>query len=415
MKKILWIIVILILCLIGYFTYNKLTENRIKKLTIEEQVINIDKVYMYGPHLNFEGSNIPEEELSLILYNGEFINIPIIKKDNNTFITSNTVNEGIFLDNLENNNYFLFLESITKEQEKEIKKYYSLNNVSEYPETIYYSLSQTNKKITITSEEEYPTMLIIVEDNKDEEIYDIVLDPGHGGIDGGASKYGSKETDFTLPLAKKVKALLEEQNIKVKLTRETNLTKNEKLPEYGVHGRAAIPGEVHAKYLISFHLNSSTSTKVKGLEIYTAQNINYDFAKKMASNIVEQVGLSYSNNGVNKIANGIYTRMFTNADIKSSIKEYESAKKIPYDFSTKSNYYYIIRETGGIITGAYVDDRNPNNPGNPNYKSNTGTEAYILELGYITNKSDLNNMKNNMDKYAETIANTIIEQINSVK
>ena len=258
-------------------------------------------------------------------------------------------------------------------------------------------------------------MLIIVEDNKDEEIYDIVLDPGHGGIDGGASKYGSKETDFTLPLAKKVKALLEEQNIKVKLTRETNLTKNEKLPEYGVHGRAVIPGEVHAKYLISFHLNSSTSTKVKGLEIYTAQNINYDFAKKMASNIVEQVGLTYSNNGVNKIANGIYTRMFTNADIKSSIKEYESAKKIPYDFSTKSNYYYIIRETGGIITGAYVDDRNPNNPGNPNYKSNTGTEAYILELGYITNKSDLNNMKNNMDKYAETIANTIIEQINSVK
>ena len=58
MKKILWIIVILILCLIGYFTYNKLTENRIKKLTIEEQVINIDKVYMYGPHLNFDELNM---------------------------------------------------------------------------------------------------------------------------------------------------------------------------------------------------------------------------------------------------------------------------------------------------------------------------------------------------------------------
>ena len=84
-------------------------------------------------------------------------------------------------------------------------------------------------------------------------------------------------------------------------------------------------------------------------------------------------------------------------------------------FSTKSNYYYIIRETGGIITGAYVDERNPNYPGNPFYKSNTGTETYLLELGYITNKSDLNNIKKNIDKYSETIANTIINHLNNVK
>ena len=258
-------------------------------------------------------------------------------------------------------------------------------------------------------------MIIKVEDNKEQEIYDVVLDPGHGGIDSGASKYGSKETDFTLPLAKKVKEILDENNIKVKLTRETDLTKNEKMPEYGTHGRAVIPNEVHAKYLFSFHLNSSSSTKVKGLEIYTAQNINYDFAKKMASNLVSELGLTYSNNGVNKITNGVYTRIFTNAEVKSSIKEYQTAKKIPYDFSTKSNYYYIIRETGGIITGAYVDDRNQSMPSNPFYNSNTGTETYLLELGYITNKTDLNNIKTNMDKYASTIANIIIERINSVK
>ena len=414
MKKIICIILILALGVSGYFIYNKLTNNKIKKLTIEETIIDINKIYMYGPHLNLEGSNLPYEELSLVLYNGDFINIPIIKDDNNSFTTSKYVNEGIFLDNLENGTYFLFLENKETINNKEINKYYSLNNSTEYKETIYYSLSNTNKKITIKSEEEYPTMIFQVEDNKNKEIYDVVLDPGHGGYDGGASKYGYKETDFTLPLAKKVKALLEENNIKVKLTRETDLSKNEKLPEYGPNGRAVIPGEVHAKYLYSFHLNSSTSKNVKGLEVYTAQNINYDYAKQIVENLINNLGLTYSNNRVNKIHDGVYTRMFTNADVKSSIKEYKEAKKIPFDFSTKSNYYYIIRETGGIVTGAYVDDRNQNMPGNPYYNSNTGTETYLLELGYITNKTDLNNIKNNMDKYAETIANNIINHINTI-
>ncbi len=413
MKKFFAFIFIIMLGVGGYFAYKYYTQEKVKRLKIEETVVDIDKIYMYGPHLNFEGSNLPEEDLDLIMYNGEFINIPIIKNDN-TFKTSEYVNFGILLDKLENDIYYLFLRNTTIENDKETNKYYSINNNSEYKETIYYTLSNTNKKITITSEDTYPTMIIQVEDNKDEEIYDVVLDPGHGGLDSGATKYGSKETDFTLPLAKKVKTILEDNNIKVKLTRETDLTKNEKLPEYGIHGRAVIPGEVHAKYLFSFHLNSSWSQGVKGLEIYTAQNINYDFAKQLALDIKEGTGLTTSNNKINKIADCVYTRKFTAADVKSSIKEYQDLKRKPYDFSTNSNYYYIIRETGGIITGAYVDERNENIPGNPYYKSNTGTETYLLELGYITNKSDLNNIKNNMDKYAESIANSIINHINSI-
>ena len=83
-------------------------------------------------------------------------------------------------------------------------------------------------------------------------------------------------------------------------------------------------------------------------------------------------------------------------------------KKIKaYDITTKSNYYYIIRETGGIITGAYVDDRNEEIVGNPYVLSNVGAEAYLLELGYISNKNDLNNMIDNMDKYVEGITKSV--------
>ena len=79
--------------------------------------------------------------------------------------------------------------------------------------------------------------------------------------------------------------------------------------------------------------------------------------------------------------------------------------KKPYDVTVNSNYYYMIRETGGIMTGAYVDDRNePKFPANPYYKSNVGCEAYLLELGYLTNDGDLNSIINNMDKYTTAIA-----------
>ena len=80
---------------------------------------------------------------------------------------------------------------------------------------------------------------------------------------------------------------------------------------------------------------------------------------------------------------------------------------MPYDITTKSNYYYIIRETGGIVTGAYVDNRNEEIKANPYVKSNIGSETYLLELGYISNNNDLNNLLNNMDKYAEGIVKSI--------
>ena len=69
----------------------------------------------------------------------------------------------------------------------------------------------------------------------------------------------------------------------------------------------------------------------------------------------------------------------------------------------------MIRETGGIMTGAYVDDRNaPKHLGNPYCYSNVGSEAYLLELGYLTNSGDLTNINNNLDKYTDAIVNSFL-------
>lgn len=407
MKKLLILILILFLGFSGYIIYDHYNQNKIPILSIEDTFVNIDNLYTYGTHLNIEGHDIPTNNVDLVLYNGEFISIPLNITGNN-FNLSDQVNAGYELEELPIGNYYVFIRSTLQEDETTTYKYYPLKNISQYQTTTYYTLSNQNKKIVIKNELSYPTMMFEVTKNTDPEIYDIVIDPGHGGMDGGASKYGYSETDFTMEIANKVVEKLKNSGLKIKLTHEKDsLTKNDRLPEYGPNGRAVVSGEVKAKYLFSIHLNSNNYSNVNGLEVYTAADINYDFAKLLVKNITSYTGLSTSTNKINKVFDGIYTRTFTENDISNSIASAKEDEVLPYDYSTKSNYYYIIRETGGIVTGAYVDSRNSEIPGNPYYNSNTGTETYLLELGYITNKSDLNNALNNLDKYAQAIADTI--------
>ena len=409
MKKMLLILFILLLFFGGYIIYDSKFKDKIPILSIEEEVINIDEIYIYGTHLNLHGSIVEGNNLQLVLYDGEFIEFDINQIEDG-FNLSDYVNSGLYLEDIPRGNYFMFLrDKFVDDDGNEQYKYYSLNNISDYEETVYYTFSNKNNKIVIDNEETYPTMKINVSENTDENVYDIVIDPGHGGIDGGADRYGYKESDFTLDLSLKIKDILEDKGLKVKLTHDVGqLSQNDRLEEYGTHGRAVVSYEVKAKYVFSIHFNSNVSSSVNGLEVYTADNINYDFAKKLVDNIVSYTGLNYSSNKINNVFNGLYTRTFTESDIESSIQDYFDNNRQPYDISTKSNYYYIIRETGGIVTGAYVDDRNDDIIGNPYVKSNVGAEAYLMELGYISNKDDLDNLISNMDKYSSSIADSIL-------
>ena len=408
MKKFLLVILVLLLGFGGYLLYTNKFKEKVPKLEIQEETINIDELYIYGTHLNLHGNTVHGDGLQLVLYNGEFKEISININDDE-FNLSDKVNDGLYLEDIARGDYYLFLRTKeTSDDDKVNYKYYALKNNTDYKETTYYTFSSTNNKIIINSEESYPTMMMHVKENTDDNVYDIVIDPGHGGMDSGANKNGYYESELTMELADLLYEKLKETGMKVKLTREDGeLTKNEKLPEYGVHGRAVIPYEVKAKYVFSIHFNSNSYSSVNGLEVYTADNINYDLAKNLVKNITETAGIGYSSNKISKVMNGIYTRTFTESEIENSSKESEEKGRVPYGITTKSNYYYIIRETGGIVTGAYVDNRNEEIKANPYVKSNVGSETYLLELGYISNNKDLDNLLNNMDKYAEGIVKSI--------
>lgn len=113
-----------------------------------------------------------------------------------------------------------------------------------------------------------------------------------------------------------------------------------------------------------------------------------------------------------KMFDGVYTHNFSAAEIASSLAGYEENNYNPYNVTEESNYLYMIRETGGIMTGAYIDDSNPEEVGvNKYYNSNIGNETYLLELGYISNLDDLNNLLEKEDQYVEAIVTAIKEEL----
>lgn len=235
-------------------------------------------------------------------------------------------------------------------------------------------------------------------------------DTCHGGKDPGACSKGYCEKNITLDVATMLVNKLNEAGLKVNLTRTDN---DMVLPNYnmnGMLGRAVIPNESNSKYMFSIHLNSHTNKKMHGVEILTPTNIDYSFAKMLADKIVEYTGTSYSINMGNKMFDGVYTRTFNAKDVKEHMEEF---KELAYDVKEGTSYYYMIRETGGILTGAYIDSRNPSIGENPYYNSNKGIESYILELGYIINSDDINNILNNKEKYVNAIYDSIMEELNS--
>lgn len=434
MKKFLIIVVLILLTFTGYIVYVEITNAKEEPLKTELEKVDIEEYFIYGTMLNMKGSLTVEElnyeEIDLVLYNKDikiekketiekrFTKIPIIVeiKDNTVnFKLSEVINEGLYLDNIEVGNYTLFIRTthkeITEDEEEIISyKYYSLDNKTDYEQTTYYTMKKYDRKILINSDNDYQTMMFNVEENNDKQnVFDIVIDPGHGGMDPGAVNGKEKESTYTLEISTKLKEKLEEAGLSVKLTREEDsLKEDEYFGEYGPGGRAQISHEVNAKYLISIHLNKNTASSVHGVELYTPANINYDFAKDLVEEIIDNTSIEYSNRKTFKMHNGVYTHNFTESEIKTAMDGYEKKKYEPYDITTNSSYLYMIRETGGIMTGAYVDDRNEEQTGNDFYNSNIGAEAYLLETCYLSNKNDLNILKKEQDKYVEAIATSII-------
>lgn len=408
MKKIIFLILVIIGLYFGYKTFIKKDEEpkfiyHDILTKINDKKVNVDTFTIYGKYLNIKG-DLPEEgNYVLVLKNNESEKEIKITSDNLKFSTSNYINQGINLEKLIEGKYLLLLH------EKNSDVYYNLINKTSYHDNKYYTITKnkTNNLITF-NESAYNDINyweIVIEKTKlPEDVYDIVIDPGHGGIDTGAGNGRYNESKFNLDYAKTLKDVLEEEGFKVKLTREEDID----IPKYGAGSRTGIPYEAKAKLMLSIHLNSANSRINNGVEIYYAYPDENTYAKLLADNIVKYANTKYSNNNQNKVLEGAYMRVYSKSDIAQLTREAKRDGYEPYNFTDHETYYFFIRETGGIMTGAFSDGRNPKLGENIYRNLNQGVEAYLVELGYISNTTDLKNIINNKEGYIKALKESIL-------
>ena len=393
---------------------------------IQNNNVELLECYTYGRSLNVKGrlqrvSKENIESVKIFLIDGlgyeKTFNLKYDVIDNNLIFESNLeMNNNIILDKLENGvEYYLLLR--LKLNNNINPRYFSFDNVGNVPDINYYTVTSGGKnrlaKIGFTEKSikknKYSFLSIKLEDSElPEDVYDIVIDAGHGGKDVGEKNGKNTEADITLDYAYALKEQLEKNGYKVELTRTNDNSNTYTYTNmYNENGRITVACRSKAKLMISLHVNNGANV-LRGLEIYCPSNCNLAFAKSIADKITEKSSLEYSNSNNYKQSDGLYVRNFTKGEIAESNKSAEKKGYEPYNISEDTSYLYTIREVGGLATNAYVDGRNKDYSKNYYYDSVQGIECYQLELGYI--KTNLDILLSEKDKIVEGILEAVLEQ-----
>ena len=186
--------------------------------------------------------------------------------------------------------------------------------------------------------------------NEDRAVRKVIIDPGHGGTDSGATGNNLLEKDYNLLISKYMYDRFKELGIPVAITRDSDTTLS---PTDRVNTILNKFGNSSDVILISNHVNSGGG---EGAEvIYALRNRD-----TLARRILENIG-----------STGQETR-----------KYYQ--RRLPSD--TYKDYYFIHRNTGNL-------------------------EPLIVEYGFIDNTKDVEFLKENYKELAEAVISAVANYI----
>lgn len=208
-----------------------------------------------------------------------------------------------------------------------------------------------------------------------EYLYDIVIDPGHGGSDAGATNGKYIEKKLNLELSQYEKQRYEQMGLKVLLLREDNDTYGIKLGDENLEDverkgyAVGYYGSV-SKIVYSNHHNSSGNTSSAGWEILVPAHATYEDLK-VEHQIAQEWQEAYT-----KIVNPYY-RFYT--------KDFETGtvnNKYNGEIYNFEDYYAVIRIPNKIYNvknvifeGAYV-----NNTSDMRYYYDSGNWKKLSEI-----------------------------------
>lgn len=171
--------------------------------------------------------------------------------------------------------------------------------------------------------------------------YRIILDAGHGGNDVGTNGGKIYEKDINLTVVQKMQAILEEKNVEVILTRDSDVY-------VGLIERSKIANENQGDLFVSIHCNQyEKDSSIRGFEVY--YHSSSDSSKEIAEEIIDY--------------------MDANSDITVRTAQPQN--------------YSVLR--------------------------NTQMPAILVELGFMSNSTDLANLTS--DTYTSALAEKLVDSI----
>lgn len=206
--------------------------------------------------------------------------------------------------------------------------------------------------------------------------FHIVIDPGHGGQDYGATRDAFVEARIVLQIAHKVKSQLDrESNIKTTLTRTND-------SGLSLKNRVLLANAMKADLFVSLHANTSTSSAISGMEFY--------FNSTRPKSLIEKEVIPENRTAA------------TNAEVIEKIRNdflyYEKTEKsllLTKTFHEKSQ----ASDLRGIIKRApfYVIDH-------------TAMPAILIELGFISNRREAKKLtsENYQNEMAHVLTSAIL-------
>jgi N-acetylmuramoyl-L-alanine amidase len=222
----------------------------------------------------------------------------------------------------------------------------------------------------------------------------IVIDPGHGGMDSGATKFGTVEKDVVLAFSHVLREQLEATGrYKVLMTRDKDIfvELDERLA-YGERNKANLFMAIHADY---------AGTKARGATIFTLR---------------DGVAKDLQRSAANSAGDKVMTEKDINT-IKQSAGDVDTVRDILTDLAERD--VKLTHERTSIFAKSVIENMGESTPMRHDPEQQAAFRvlktaqfpSVLIELGYVSNRQDSNNLKS--DEWRQSVSESIVSAIDN--